>query len=365
MAKETLKQRVVRLCTLVKTEMDARDYYEQQGSSKSPQLMDFLKAICANQPYPVAIIRNGDCLFFDEDSGGNFYTFSMSLGGETDMSCLISSGDKPVVLLNADEDANYLISDFDTDNPAPAPTISFNCLNFFFKKSDNAENVSGASFGAHRDATPYICEFFAAAQRMEVLDFHLDKFEKMTKDDYKQYIRRHKRPAAGRNYVKVNGKGWCWHTPSQVLVKFDGRRAVFGLDEGQYFCAVLPLDSQASTVVEAFEELKPLEARGRTDWLRQGEWFAIPADPQLKVEALENLVMPSDDDILCLPYEVGGNPHRLTANEENVRVTTQGVFMRDGSLTHDQHADLNIPPKQWYTFRKNTAIENYSAGGVD
>ena len=63
--------------------------------------------------------------------------------------------------------------------------------------------------------------------------------------------------------------------PESAVIRFGKRYFLSGMDSDRYFISELPY--AVKTCAEAYDALVPAEVRGK-DYVRQGEWFAIPAE---------------------------------------------------------------------------------------
>jgi len=158
-----------------------------------------------------------------------------------------------------------------------------------------------------------------------------------------------------------------WHSSPTILFACGDRSFIMGQDEGSYFGC--ELKDNPTTILEAYESLKPAAARGRDDWIRQGEWFAVPVN-QTEVPSLYNnpeVVASSDDGdySIALPREnEESNIHTLNGNFIFTR--SGRLLVRHFSLDHDDHGTIyGKNSLTWYELHKNTAVSSYSVRGVD
>jgi len=157
-----------------------------------------------------------------------------------------------------------------------------------------------------------------------------------------------------------------------LLVRESGEKQKFlcGYDERHWFVAAIPEKAPVGTVRQAKEALKPVEvqiaqarsglngkARNRRKnaaYIRQGEWFFLPA-PDFSVE--DNIIWENEP----LVRGNGGKPHWA---ESCCRVGGQLVFVCShypNGLTQAQHRELLARrPKAklwgWRTMRRNPSV---------
>jgi len=150
----------------------------------------------------------------------------------------------------------------------------------------------------------------------------------------------------------------CWHCSATVVLynNKNDETYLIGQDEGTYFGCVLP--ERVTSVEDAYECLKPPEAR-KGNVLRQGEWFFVPVSrknlpSEVGCDALfeESIIMPIDDENANRHYLFGeGMVHEGT------------IYCHDPRMEHDDHA--TVKPEGWYALHKNTALRSVSVDGVD
>jgi hypothetical protein len=130
------------------------------------------------------------------------------------------------------------------------------------------------------------------------------------------------------------------------------------MDEGSYFVSLLP--KKVKTVQEAFEVLKPKRIRKEniTDYQRQGEWFFIPADVQIKEKDFEkSATLPSADS--------SSNLHVCTRLKKiGKRYFVKGIIKHRNPRTNRRadHKPLKLG-EGIYEAVCNTAKGNWSASG--
>jgi hypothetical protein len=174
----------------------------------------------------------------------------------------------------------------------------------------------------------------------------------------------------------------------------DKSRYLLGHDERHWFVAAIPESSPVSTVEAAKQALKPeavlaaerglsskYRHRRRNDaWLRQGEWFFLPAEPKLNPGVLavfrnEPIMRGGGKPHMCeelvraggiMVYVSRRYPQGLTQAdfnklEEGVRRTnTWRVMKRDmdvyvrGRVRHPDHATLQLDG--WHRVLSNTEL---------
>lgn len=126
-------------------------------------------------------------------------------------------------------------------------------------------------------------------------------------------------PQNGAEYrYDKDGELVAAHRPGGLLVKLKkpaGSRGIkaaagyylCGMDEGSYFCVLLPSTAKPETILEAFEALEPEEVtmarRGGLTVRRQGEWYFVePLEPIFT----RNLAEIKLDDKFKRRYKNGG-----------------------------------------------------------
>lgn len=149
------------------------------------------------------------------------------------------------------------------------------------------------------------------------------------------------------------------------------RRFLCGYDEREYFVAALPSSSTATTVDQAFRDLKPgpvlISGGKQSGTLRQGEWFLIPApnfnpagravlrnEPLVrqgggKPHMASQLVRTGGKSI---KFEVGERlPDGRIATRAQVMTENPDVFIT-GTLRHPDHKTKKL--QGWYRVLANT-----------
>lgn len=240
-----------------------------------------------------------------------------------------------------------------------APFISFRCLARFFY-NDKMGTLAG-----ERRYSREVAKLLVDGT-LKIKDFTPSETIKAVKENGK-YIP----PSSGFTLAQsYPGGPRHWHRSGSVLIRDmrkGGRSYIFGQDEGTYFGCELP--KHPRNVTEAYEVLMPKEAIG-TEFLRQGEWFAVPVDKKDVPEISSDVLSATS---VVLPRESkDSNVHELgTDDADNIRVDlkTRRIYVVGyWELLHDEHLDLSTPSNkhnQWYTFYENTAIRSFSEEGVD
>lgn len=164
----------------------------------------------------------------------------------------------------------------------------------------------------------------------------------------------HKSPGLGYTLLHY-GNYWendkyRWHKAGHVLVEFKNKSYLLGFDDGQYFGVELP--KKVNSVKDALKSLTPVGAGNSS---RQGEWFVVCTSEPKEAVTLVDITE------AALPYEEGGNPHKICARK--IVVKNDIVYAFDGLLKHDQHDSVNF--NGWVKFLKNTAVRSVSVEGVD
>ena len=170
-------------------------------------------------------------------------------------------------------------------------------------------------------------------------------------------------PEAGFTLMGSSG-GLQWHRAATVLFRYGKTVYLIGQDEGTYFGCQLA--DHPETIKEAYLSLMPEKVRKITGPLRQGEWFAIPV-PVSEVPKLEQCIASFSlyTETTCnLPCDDKESKTHSVSSDDG-RISAAGIFVCGGTLSHEEHEDLDIPKKKWMTFVKNTAVRSVSREGVD
>jgi hypothetical protein len=250
-------------------------------------------------------------------------------------------------LMNADVD--YSLAGYHG-----APSISFNCAARFFTHKPSRRASSTDVQPSERLS---LAKLFVDGI-LKVSDFHPDEIRELSASEKKS-----KNPAPPQTgFTRVRNS---WHRPATVLVndtRKGGRSYLFGQDEGTYFG--VELLHKVTTVDAAFKDLVPKKAQGRSDALRQGEWFAVPVLTS-EVPTRLDLAGTILNSYVVLPFgSDSDNEHRLYAPEARLAKTGQ-LFACEFDIDHGEHSRLSGKSKTWYTFYRNTAVRSFSESGVD
>jgi hypothetical protein len=186
-------------------------------------------------------------------------------------------------------------------------------------------------------------------------------------------------PSGGEEwkYIKVKDKNGRIterriHTLGDSVLRVKDRFYLSGVDEtgkgsGMYFFAELATKNAPPTLEEAYNTLKPKvvrEAEGRElNVLRQGEWFAIPA--QVRTSELMR-----DVERGIAGYRqrhvLGKDGHHeleeavlYKAGERKGQVYARGVLRH----TKDEHEDLDLGTVRWYLVVHNVVGASYNLSG--
>jgi hypothetical protein len=259
-------------------------------------------------------------------------------------------GDAYFLLSNADNEEGEI----DSKTEAMC-SVSFQCLKRLIFPNRKVDPDAPA-----KDAMK-----IAISGELEILDFVPDTSIKSTasvramwRDKGTQYIRANtESPAVGFTFL-----GGEWHRSATLVVRHNEKTYLLGQDEDTYFGC--ELQGSPETVQDAFTDLMPKSARNAKGVLRQGEWFAIPAN---KVPALETCI--AEFRTLDLPRPDGPESavHRFTGCDAG-RIGRDGsIYVSGGTLCHmnDDHEDLFIPKGEWRQIARNTAVRSVSVDGVD
>ena len=233
-----------------------------------------------------------------------------------------------------------------------APALSFNCLSRFFFKKDKDSVLKTAKM--LRDG------------RLELVHYTLDMRIRFTKAERRLRAKEeyHKMSPPGVGFTRTYRE---WHRPGSVLLRDTktDKYYLLGQDEDMYFGCELV--GKPKTINQAFIDLMPVEARGKEGVLRQGEWFAVPANktdlPKLtkcvvfsKSRTVAGIALPVDHET--------SSEHVIRANE--LRVNKKGVvYVKDASVTHSRGEHSELVTKGWFSFHVNTAKRSFSEEGVD
>src|SRR5882724_2303470 len=162
------------------------------------------------------------------------------------------------------------------------------------------------------------------------------------------------------------------HTLGDSVLRVKDHFYLSGVDEtgkgnGMYFFAELVTKQAPSTLAEAYKTLKPKvvrQAEGlELNVLRQGEWFAIPA----QVRTLE-LMRDVERGIAAhrQRHVLGKDGHHeleeavlYKAGERKGQVYARGVLRH----TQDEHEDLDLGTVRWYLIVHNVVGASYTLSG--
>jgi hypothetical protein len=162
------------------------------------------------------------------------------------------------------------------------------------------------------------------------------------------------------------------HTLGDSVLRVKDRFYLSGVDEtgkgnGMYFFAELTTKQAPPTLKEAYNALKPKvvrEAEGRgLNVLRQGEWFAIPAQvrtSELMRDVQRGIAVHRQRHVL------GKDGHHeleeavlYKAGERKGQVYARGVLRH----TQDEHVDLDLGTVRWYQVVHNVVGASYTLSG--
>lgn len=184
-----------------------------------------------------------------------------------------------------------------------------------------------------------------------------------------------KKSAPQLGVTLVSGDGTTsvlrWHSSPTVLFQHNSRYYILGQDEGSYFGCELAGSPQ--TIAEAFEDLKPVQVRGKNGVLRQGEWFAVPEPKSAKHDMDMYYNNPNVVAILDAEHDTGFvMPKESEDSNSHTLDGDHGVILKDGTILvntfvmrHSDHANMRGLNNVWYKFYRNTAKASYSTQGVD
>lgn len=265
-----------------------------------------------------------------------------------------NSGWEHMVITKADdgEDGNILVESL-TNYQCPA--VSFLAL-------------SDIVTGKPASGVPTLLQKIAD-QKVWLVDFEPDRNVDLSDEEKKvrrskKGSRRLKPPQPGYTLV-----GTHWHRSGTALFYDDTTNKGFllGQDEDQYFAVELP--EPANSIVQAHRILQPKAVRGRSDWKRQGEWFALPVDEKDVPEEKDCLMVHAGDSqwdvddcaLIMARDDPSSNRHGVCSTE--IRFTAKGIFIHNLSLRHNQHGAMDMDG--WCQLHRNTAVRSVSQEGVD
>lgn len=289
-----------------------------------------------------------------------------------------NKGFRAIVLCNGDEDViedefvNYVL-------PLQFPTMSFECLARFYYQN----TARGSTHQAQRQVYEEMVRRLAKGE-IELVDFTPDEgrdlrpedkvtLAKIRRDASKldatvtnqyDYIRNRadqiKSPAFGFNLLNLNEpRKTRWHCTGTVVLRDGDMHILMGRDDDTYFGCELP--EACSSVAEAIKCLTPVAAH-QSSYFRQGEWFMVPVNKD-DVPALQDRVLTFySEGVLPLDHP-DSNEHTICTQEEGCVGKDGTVYVLNGTLKHEDHADLET--KGWYSIHRNTAVRSFSQEGVD
>lgn len=233
------------------------------------------------------------------------------------------------------------------DEVNDCPTVSFACLNRFYKEGEAIKRLAAGKL---------VVVDFTSDERRNLTAKQLETVKCMNRARDKTKFKINP-PEAGFTIV-----GNEWHRSGTVLFQDKERKMciLMGQDEGTYFGVELP--KMAKTVNEAFEVLMPKEVIGKP-YQRQGEWFMVPVSEDVVPDLKDCAIYNDDGESVILPLDhVDSNHHRINATD--VRVGKNGqVYAKNPSVDHDDHSEISADG--WQTFYRNTAVRAFSQEGVD
>jgi len=180
---------------------------------------------------------------------------------------------------------------------------------------------------------------------------------------------------SGATYSETSGKHWgcpeievyskSWHRVGSAILKQGEKQFICSMDEGSYFVSELPCKVQS--MAEGFESLKPdpiklWESRG-IPFIRQGEWFFIPAGKELTTRTYSHpFILPNADS--------RSNQHIATMGKQigDMMLVAGRVRHVDPVTNHAtrEHRTVVFPEKTVWQAFVNTAVNSWSGfGSVD
>jgi hypothetical protein len=306
------------------------------------------------------LIRYGKCLLFhgvkppnwDGPRRGVTFTLNENVIGyvcgwpstenSRQIAVVVQKGNQRLVLANGDNGGNAaLIKATDADI---RPTISFQCLSRFydgypdtiFKKLSKGE-ITVVTF-----------------QPDQSLPYKASKAKAKSKSKRKLP----KPPKPG--FVRVGNK---WHRSATVILYDLKTKKCFlmGQDGRAYFGCELP--KVVETIEDAYDALMPDEVQSRSDYQRQGEWFAIPVDKK-DVPDEKDCIACFNDSTWPPRDDPQGSRHYLRCHEG--RIGRDGnIYCYNLSMEHENGDHDDLCMKGWCYLRRNHAIRSFSEQGVD
>jgi len=321
--------------------------------------------------YLAAVSSNGciyDQTMYDDEAQFALSSGNRDFGNEADMPHAFIMKDGTVLEDGEDGQARY------TGYPTFSPTVLASLiagkdvanLSNSFKVSTilNANNlkVLDSTTAFEQTASAEIKKAFTQAKKDE--KFSMTKFNETWKKSA---------PQLGVTLVSSDGttNDLRWHSSPTVLFQHNSRYYILGQDEGSYFGC--ELEGSPQTIEEAFEDLKPVQVRGKNGVLRQGEWFAVPEPKSAKHDMKNYYNNPNVVAILDAEHDTGFvMPKESEDSNSHTLDGEQGVILKDGTILvntfvmrHNDHADMKGLNNVWYKFYRNTAKASYSTQGVD
>lgn len=260
---------------------------------------------------------------------------------------------KKTLIRCGDEDANYLVNELGSSD---YPTLSFAVLSEFYKGITSKQ----------------IADWFKSG-RLSLVDYTPDDTQKLTPAQKKAFADaertgNHKLEPIGPLGFSYVGEEWHRSATCLVYDKKSQMTIIVGQDEGSYFGCELPTNPK--TIAKAFNDLMPESVKGKK-YQRQGEWFVVyVADrnvpKHLPITGGEDAIGIRIGGCISLPKETPDSNDHTLDNYIQVCITLDGqIYVKGGSLRHDEHNTVEWGKDQWVTFVKNTAKRSFSTEGVD
>jgi hypothetical protein len=147
--------------------------------------------------------------------------------------------------------------------------------------------------------------------------------------------------------------------PGAALIQYDNRQFLSSMDGQSYFISELPVSCK--TVDDAFGCLKPEGTKGKegVNYLRQGEWFFIPAEKITKRKIEKD--MPGRQ---FLPSR-NMRPHHFATVYGHIDGSNKYCFVR-GTVRHvnRDHKILKLGDgKSWFIALESNHVMSWGANG--
>lgn len=268
-------------------------------------------------------------------------------------------------VLNADSDemaseSTLPLDDFPESNVAfhreliGRPSLSFNCASRLL------------------DTTPRKLPQFFESGEIVLADYTKDERRPIDSSEKKKLEKEGTLtpPESGFTLMGRYLGSYEWHRSGFILLNSKSKSYLFGQDEDAYFGVELP--KRVASVKKAFDVLMPKIVHGRSDYLRQGEWYILPVkETDVPPETEFVATFRSDQE-----YSEDGRffsmnrdslesaHHKIEA--ELVGITKTGdVYALNGTMIHENGDHVNVDWNNWAILIRNLAVRSVSVKGVD